>query len=242
MRHPAGVAHRCVFLMKGAELDEWSQFHSIVDKVNHDQFAVPDIGFDIGSYFRAGRSLPFEYLVFLNSFSRILSDGWLDKMLQQLNRTGVGAVGATGSWESRYTNARDARHNHLAAKVVAPLRAVALSRQYYQFPNYHLRTNAFMIRRDIWNGLHQPCIVTKQDAHRYEAGRRGLTSQLGGMGLRVLVVGADGTGYEKEAWPSCGSFRSSDQENLLVSDNQTDAFRAASAERRQYLQSLAWGV
>lgn len=106
------------------------------------------------------------------------------------------------------------------------------------FPNYHIRSNAFMISGELMKTLKCPAIKTKMDAYRFEGGRNGLTRQILGMGKRVIVVGKDGTGYEKEEWHKSRTFWQSEQENLLVADNQTRYYDEGSPEKRSYLSSL----
>lgn len=100
------------------------------------------------------------------------------------------------------------------------------------FPNYHIRSNAFMISSELMKTLKCPSVRTKMDAHRFESGRNGLTRQILGMGKRVIVVGKDGIGYEKEDWHKSRTFWPSEQENLLVADNQTRYYQEASPETR----------
>ena len=110
------------------------------------------------------------------------------------------------------------------------------------FPNYHIRTNAFMISGELMKSLKCPSLKTKMDAYKFESGRSGLTRQILKKGKGVIVVGKDGVGYEKEDWSESGTFWQSDQENLIVSDNQTRDYQDGSPERRRYLSSVAWGA
>jgi hypothetical protein len=61
------------------------------------------------------------------------------------------------------------------------------------------------------------------------------------FGLRPVMVGRDGTGYEKEHWHVANIFRQGNQENLLIADNQTDLYAAADGEKRAELSRFAWG-
>jgi hypothetical protein len=116
------------------------------------------------------------------------------------------------------------------------------NRQHFPpFPNYHIRTNAFMIRRDTLLKLRVSRFRTKVDAWRFESGRHSMTRQVLAMGLRPLVVGRDGLAYEKERWFESGTFRSKGQENLLVADNRTGEYDAATAEQRELMSRRVWG-
>ena len=61
--------------------------------------AFPDTGFDHGSYRRACLALTTDYVCFLNSYSRPLVSGWLDRLYRVASRPEVGIAGATGSHE-----------------------------------------------------------------------------------------------------------------------------------------------
>jgi hypothetical protein len=216
---------------------------------------------DIPAYLEAARRVSCEYLCFLNSYSRPLADGWLAALHRHARRPGVGLVGASGSWESHYTNvsghlppaARFARHaagSWMKRRERAGVRSYLAQRRemravradFHPFPNPHVRSNAFMLRRETLLRLRVGPIHTKMDALAFESGRRGLTRQVQAMGLEALVVGRDGTGYPREAWPRSGIFRMGEQENLLVADNRTDQYAQADPPTRAALRRAAWGA
>ncbi len=110
------------------------------------------------------------------------------------------------------------------------------------FPNYHIRTNAFMIDGALMRSFRFKLPKNKMDGYIFESGKRSLTKQVLGKGLKVIVVGKDGIGYEKETWSESKVFWRHDQENLLVADNQTRRYQQGTVEERSYLSSLAWNV
>jgi hypothetical protein len=250
--HPAGVAHDLLVVFKGFGTEEVPEpYGRLLRGLDYDALFVPDEGFDVAPYFAAARARRQDYLCFLNSFSVILSDGWLAKMSAHARAGGVGVVGATGSCESHYTNyagwrARDALRLAWRAGWGAPpragLREAARYRaQFPAFPNPHVRTNAFLIRRAVMLRLRAGALSEKRDAHRFESGRGGMTRQIAAMGLRPLVVGRDGRAYEQREWYESRTFRSGDQENLLIADNQTRYYERADAPTRRQLTWAAWG-
>ena len=68
-----------------------------------------------------------------------------------------------------------------------------------------------------------------------------MTSQLVKKGLSVLVVGRDGRKYPVEEWKQSNTFWINDQQNLMVSDNQTELYRNAAPAYKNYLTYIAWG-
>jgi len=132
-----------------------------------------------------------------------------------------------------------------AETFVARRRAEGGSRHwtlaYPPFPNPHLRSNAFMIKRSVLAESRFAPPRNKHEALAFESGADGLSAQLRGAGLELLIIGADGTAYGPEQWPASRTFRSGDQENLLVGDNQTRGFTRLSPLGRVALQFITWG-
>lgn len=248
---PAGAAHELIVIFKGFDgAVVPGEYQDLLHGLAHRLVFFPDEGFDIRSYFAAARAFDYHHYLFLNSFSVILGDNWLGKMYGQTKREGVGIVGATGSYESTYSNyAGELRrgqrrwfHRGSPATEYRNLRAaLRLRLQFAPFPNYHLRSNAFLIPRDLMLRLKTPSLEDRQDALRFESGRNGWTRQVAAMGLRALVVGLDGRGYEKESWPESFTFRIGEQHNLLVADNRTRQYEEADEEFRRFMTKITWG-
>lgn len=113
-------------------------------------------------------------------------------------------------------------------------------KSFFSFPNPHIRTNGFMVERKIlleFKGLGK----TKIDCYIFEAGIDSLTSRIAQKGLSVLFVGADGIGYPPKEWPKSNNFWMGDQENLMISDNQTSQYMNLSKNERRFHSYLSWG-
>lgn len=113
-------------------------------------------------------------------------------------------------------------------------------RQFPRFPNPHVRSNGFMIRRDRWLQL-DFAPRQKIDTSLFESGPQSLTASLRKSGLATVVVGRDGRGYDIPEWPRSQTFRLGDQGNLLVHDNHTRAFETMSAGARVAHAWMTWG-
>ncbi len=266
--YPAGVQHDLVIVFKGFDGD-CAEFDGLLEGVPHRRLFVPDRGFDINAYFEAAEQLDYAHFCFLNSYSRILADGWLEKLRRWSDVSGVGLVGATGSCQSiagGYTReqrnlaslpsltqgwlrvqraARDRRPHAMSQRLVRLLlRMLGVwhpSRDFPPFPNHHLRTNAFMASRDTLRRIRVGPLRLKLSAYKFESGKNSLTNQVRSLGLRVLVVGRDGKGYDPERWHLSNTFWQSREENLLVADNQTELYLSADAATRAELAQYAWG-
>ena len=110
------------------------------------------------------------------------------------------------------------------------------------FPNYHIRSNAFIISSANMKRIRRGRVNSKMDAYRLESGKNSITKQVERMGLRPLVVGKDGVGYEKSQWNLSKTFWWPDQPNLLVSDNQTRKYENESKNEKAKLELFAWGI
>lgn len=269
-QHPPGVKHDLVVIFKGFSFGSATRaYDQLLADVPHRRMDLADYGLDLRPYFKAVASLEHRYLCFLNSFSRILDRDWLAKLHRWASAAGVGLVGATASYQSFSTGSiernqllqgmspadrlrwrmdhvfKDAPAGLSAQRGAAWLLAAAglwnPARHFPPFPNYHVRTNAFMGSRETLARVRIGPVFLKLSAYLFESGRESLTNQIMRFGLRPVMVGRDGTGYEKEQWHLGNTFRQGRQENLLVADNQSDLYAEAGAEGRAELSRLAWG-
>ncbi len=110
------------------------------------------------------------------------------------------------------------------------------------FPNYHVRTNGFVVDREVLLRARVGALHDKLDAWRFESGRGSLTRQVEAVGLRAVLVGRDGRAYDRGEWPRSQTFWQGEQENLLIADNQTESYRRADSELRAVLSGFAWGA
>ncbi len=255
------IEHDLLVVFKGfARQQDTEEYLGMLTPFCHISFYVPDKGFDITAYFAVVMhySEHYRYFCFLNSYSVILDHEWLKKLHKNITRQDVGLVGASGSWGSRlplnkYFSlpplASPKKRRPLYKKLLLPWLMFPFRvahnihhRIYFvSFPNYHIRTNAFMISGKLMKTLNCQPIKTKRDAYRFESGRKGLTKQVLDMGKEIFVVGKDGSGYEMKEWSESKTFWKYEQENLLVADNQTCDYQDGSPERRRYLTAFAWG-
>ena len=110
------------------------------------------------------------------------------------------------------------------------------------FPAAHVRTNGFLVERELMRTLERTRIRRKFDAFVVEGGKRSLTGQILELGLRPLLAGADGRVYDVPDWARSGVFWQRGQENVLLEDNQTRTYRDADLDLRTYFATFAWGT
>lgn len=270
--HDSGAEHDLVLLLKGFEGERavmrpyLERAAAWAPRV----LEVSDTGSDVAAYQEAGRRLEHQRVCFLNSFSVLAAGEWLAHLESALEQPGVGAVGATGSWGShlsynlfqagwsgRYARsfagrreARQAMHALSGTAVrgvpaemaYAGLQALRDAPAMPCFPAAHLRTNAFLVDRHRFLGLRLGAARDKRAAYRFESGRQGLTAQLRAAGRSVAIVDRHGHPHGENAWDRADVFWQAAQEMLLVQDNQTRSYAAASPEEQRALSAFAWGT
>jgi hypothetical protein len=269
-RHDPGCEHDLVLLFKGFE-DAAARGPYRERAADHAPLtlAVDDRGFDLGAYVAAAQMLDHERVCFVNSFSEVLAPGWLALLDAALADRAVGAAGATGSWASHrsydlfqlglpgpYADAfesrraaREAMHElsgtpvpsdlpHWLYTLVTTLRR---PRGTARFPAVHLRTNAFLLDRALFCSLRTGALHTKPGTYRLESGRRSITAQLRARGRPPVVVDSAGAARHVPDWHLGDVFFQGGQRDLLVGDNQTRGYDAASTGQRRVLSTFAWG-
>ncbi len=269
-RFPAGIPHRLVVLYNGFDgKADRGPFERILGGVDHEECVLSRPVQDLPAYLEAARAITSEHVCFLNSYSEPLAPDWLAVLHTHAARPGIGLVGASGSWESHHTiTAQTLAQIHGGGPAAAARRVIdvlrrgprmvksvvayaqfrrsthAAARVFEPFPNHHIRTNGFMLRRELMVGLRWPAIRTKSDALAFESGRDGLTRQVEARGLATLVVGRDGEAFAPADWWRSGTYRSGDQHNLLIGDNRTrqyGEFDALDAETKARVIASTWG-
>jgi hypothetical protein len=109
------------------------------------------------------------------------------------------------------------------------------------FPNPHIRSNGFMVRRTHMLESMRGEIVDKFDACEFESGEDSLTWQLRRRGLRAVLVDRRGKGFDVADWWRSDTFRLRDQGGLLMADNRTREFDRMSRGSRATHAWMTWG-
>lgn len=210
----------CTLFWQYKGFDTSERFEAL-DEARHaglhvEELYYPDDLYQFSLAYDVAKRFDLDRFVFFISWSRILDPRWLSFYLKAYaDHSDCGVVGATGSYES-----------------LPPHDA---------FPNIHLRTNAFMIKRSLLLDIDPGVLVTKEAGNLFEAGPNSLTRQILSRGLQPIVVDRGGRSYRSEEWPRSLTFRSGNQERLLVADNRTHDYSAGSSRRRLRRAQLSWG-
>ena len=156
VRHPAALPHEMIVIFNGQQSPaELAPFVERLRDFPHRAHLIEQPQQDIASYLDVTRALEREYFCFLNSYSEMQADGWLQKLYKPLESSRVGLVGATGSWQSH--------------QIVVPFRQLRTwlwyrlhNRRWPAFPNPHIRSTGFMLKRETMLRLTLPPIRAKK--------------------------------------------------------------------------------
>ncbi|MDI1299683.1 glycosyltransferase family 2 protein [Methylotenera sp.] len=253
-----GINHDFLLVFKGfSQSSDLKAYREILKPFQYLSLEIPDAGFDLTAYFKAAEVFgnQYRFFCFLNSFSEVLDANWLKKLYQHSLNSEVGLVGASGSWQSHNINfkskikvifdydgpfASKAFWKKCIVLLVESVKHTLIRIDFPPFPNPHIRTNAFLISSSLINTIKMNPILSKYDAYKVESGYEGLSQQIMRMGKKILIIGKDGKAYKKEGWNKSQTFWQSNQDNLLVADNQTRDYQYGSLGRRRYLSMSAW--
>jgi len=252
-KYPASHQHSLVIVFKGmSDKSEVTEFTEILEKENILYHALNyfEQGLDVSTYFWAAKSLSNEYIFFLNSRSVIRNVNWLAHFINNMNPA-VGMISATGSFQSYYSSVFQKHkagwesqkgfvYNFRKYKLF--LKAFFYWRFLFKsFPNPHLRTNGFIVRRGEFLKMYPGPLITKFSAYLFENGKNSLSNKYIKDGKETLVVDKHGKTFNQNEWKGSNTFWINEQENLLIADNQTAHYEAASPEERKAMTKLAWG-
>lgn len=249
-QNQGGLDHQLLIAFNGfAGVHETQPYLELLQGVPYRPLILSRRVQDIRAYFAAAQHVETEFVCFLNSYSVLLDEGWLMKLHSWIEQDNVGVVGATGSYQSFYCSVKEsmsAKRNRSILRRLAsfPRRQWTLSRlktHFDPFPNPHIRSNAFMLNRELMLGLEPGRLRTKMQAMRFESGKNSLTRQIQMAGLKALVIGRDRKAYEQDDWFESETYKSREQSNLLVADNRTEQYAMADAVSRKAMTKTAWG-
>lgn len=218
LQYSAGMEHSLKIIAKNwTDKDRYNDLKTLADGFNAEVIDLPDDGWDLGAYFRAAKLIKSEYLFFMGTSTKFEANNWLINFYNAFNNNEkVQLAGSMGSWE-------DPKYN--------------------VFPNFHIRTTNFMIRRDLFleyaNSVKFP--VTKWDTYQLEHGEISLTKYVLKKGYTAVLVNSEGKTFEPEDWPFSDTYRLGDQTKLLISDKQAQNYHLISDEYRKVMELFVWG-
>jgi len=254
-KNPAGYPHELVLLFNGVSDDKEIQpylDHVLQAGIKFQSHVNYKRDQDLTAYFWVAKRIATPYILFLNSYAELLQADWLAKYMYQASNPEVGIIGASGSWLSYYRtvlnkNSWHWEQNKSFAQNTKKYRTLLKAVFYWKwlfpdFPNPHIRTNAFLISRDLMLQVETKSMESKFSAYLLESGNKSITRQILAKGKRVLVIDRQGAAFAPQDWDKAKVFWISSQENLLVSDNQTAIYDQLDSIGKKEFTFNAWGI
>lgn len=218
-KYNAGLEHSLVIIAKNwTNKILYKELCKLASENNAKIIDLPDDGWDLGAYFRVSKILDSEYVLFTGSSTKILSDNWLLNLYNAFkNDDTIQLVGSMGSWG--YT-----------IKIKA-------------FPNYHIRTCTFMIKRNLFleYASTQKFPQTKEDTHKMEHGENSLTNFIFNKGYSAVVVNCDGEIFTPENWLYSKTYHYPIENKSLFSDKRSEIYHGSIESEKRRLELGTWG-
>lgn len=233
LQFQSGMNHDLIFVFKGYKKGEnILMYTSLLKTIDYKIYFMNDFGMDIQVYKKIAEITRYDIYLFLNSHSEILSNNWLIFYYKNL-KNNIGLIGATSSFESlkfgKFGTFLNMFNNYF---------------YFFKKPKKssgHIRTNAFMIKRNLFLSLRFPVFANKTFNMMFESGENSMTIQVERKGLICGIVSKEGHFYTKEKWKESMTFRYGNQKNLLIADNRTRNYINSSSNMKTSLELASWG-
>jgi hypothetical protein len=106
--HAPGSEHRLLMVFNGfGQNDDLTPWRHLIADLRYEELRLASPVVDLAAYRKAAELVPAERYCFVNSSTVIRTEGWLGLLASAAARERVGAVGATGSWASKASGARN---------------------------------------------------------------------------------------------------------------------------------------
>ena len=225
--HLPGVFHELVWLRKGRNAPD-APDEPFCDRVIN----IGDYGQSLFAFRQALDRIQYDYdyICYLNSWSRPSADNWLAKLVDCAAKPFAGLCGATASCESFSNN----QQSLFGRMIRRPF--------FTKFPNPHIRTTGFCAKSEVLQAVWpRRGWGHKSLEHMHEAGRWSISRRSTSWGFRNWIVGKSFSMPHDEWCWSQNFFRANNYSELIIEDNQTDAYLKADRDEKDRLEHRAWG-
>lgn len=184
----AGIEHNLTVLIKKSTP---KNFINLITQKGFKVLELPDAGLDIGAFILAAKELQGEYLFCIGSGAAILCNDWLLKFYNAFkNDSLIQLAGAMGSYAQGHSD---------------------------RFPNPHIRTCAFMMKRNLFLQYSDKCKLpqTKEDTWEIEHGAGSLTNFVLNRGGQAVVVNNCGDVFYPQDWEEAQTYITLDSKAIM---------------------------
>jgi hypothetical protein len=230
IKYPSGLDHQLYLIVKNLSRIEIKEIiEPIFINCKYKIIQVTKRGFDMGAYYQFAGQINEELIFPINTNTLFRTHDWLKKIHNNFTPS-TGILGSSGSFEQ--------------------IKTANQYQDYFEsFPNPHIRTNGFMIRRLLFMKIVESYLLsikkknftTKIDTFRFESGKKGLTRYLLKYKYDIKIIGANGRAYSIKNWPLSDTFRCNNQANMIISDRQTKYFDNRIYYHKKFFSKMTWG-
>lgn len=206
-RYKPSTPYSLYVINKGFDDGELHEQYRFFQELTPNFINLGDDGIDLSAYRQAALKIPESVVFFMNTYSEPLQTNWLEGIFETfMSSAEISLVGCSASTET--------------AHPFLP--------EFPEYPNFHVRTNGFMLKREDFLALTEGrTLLTKEDGYQVEAGTQSLTRMVLASGKKVVPVGLKGAIKPRSLWRK-SLFRCGRQRLLLLADNQTRAYEQSS--------------
>lgn len=184
----AGIEHNFTILVKKSAP---RYFINLVKNKRFKVLELPDEGLDIGAFMLAAKQLQSDFLFCIGSGVAILCDNWLKKFSDAFKQDAkIQLAGPMGTYAQGHSG---------------------------RFPNPHIRTCAFMIKRDLFLEYAESHKFpeTKEDTWEIEHCEGSLTNFVLSKDGQAVVVNNDGNVFYPAKWEKAQTYLTLDSKAIM---------------------------
>ena len=208
---------------------------------------------DFGAYLDGAKQSNETYICCLNTTCEIMCENWLQKLYSPiLKNNNYQMVGVSGSYELCPKYVRDYRSlKNIKDKILTFFKRINVFRNFYRFfftknmkgfPNYSIRTSAFLINKKIFLDYFSVnrLPVTKLEAYNIENGDNSISNFILKNGYTFCVVDKFGNVFDKNNFDKSETYRSN-LKNYIIKDRQHEIYENSNFLSKKYLRKICWG-
>jgi len=252
LMYDPGCEHDLVVIFKGwdnALTKEKDKLMLQFDKLSASYIELEDDGFDWAAFMRVTPMLETDFVCYLNTFSRPLTNFWLKNFYECIKIDDVGMCGATGSYKAwrfsfPFFELKPSLIRIYPFKIIKRLINHFLLFGYYP-KKYcpHLRSNGFVTERKIFLDFISTTKIpkSKRDCYKLESGTSSFSDFVMSLNKRLVVIDKKGNQYDVQDWISSKTYCSPNQPELCIADNNTDHYDKQSILNKKQMEYDAWG-
>ena len=250
--YDSGCKHELIVIFKG--WDKTKEMHKQNIKLQFQLLdakfvELDDDGFDWGAYMRVTPMLESDFICFLNTFSRPLSNFWLKNMHDCIKAKDIGICGATAAYKA-WRFSFPFFEFRLGSIISYPLKIIRrLINHFYLLNHYpkqycpHIRSNGFILEREIFIDFIKTTKIpiSKRDCYKLESGNSSLSNYVMNLNKRLILIDKNGFGYDIEDWINSKTYCSPGQPELCIADNNTDLYDRSNIPNKKQMEHDVWG-